>query len=235
MKKGIRCNDTRFTDGKNRDRIRYEFVTEDGITASSCTVCLGDVDPLTGEAVTDVTFFREYYRVVDHQVHGNLHAENRTFTQAEEAWREQERKAFILAFEKKWGYPPSADDVLYHLDQRMEQRHHLSLESVVFPETGESALDWRPEFSVPAETDREESVEMQALREVAGNLTGRKAEVYEAMIQRAAGGQERLRFMDIARKWGVKKQQIEKDRRRIMEMVRRRAEEIRREDGEERE
>ena len=67
---------------------------------------------------------------------------------------------------------------------------------------------------------------MQALREVAVSLTGRKAVVYEAMIQRAAGGQERLRFSDIAEKYGAAPKQITKDQERIMAMVRKRAEEL---------
>ena len=58
----------------------------------------------------------------------------------------------------------------------------------------------------------------------------RKAEVLEAMLQRAAGGKVRLRFSDIAEKWGVSPKQITKDQEKIMEMVRRRAEELRKMD-----
>ncbi len=77
----------------------------------------------------------------------------------------------------------------------------------------------------------EESVELQALREVGAALTGRKAEVYEAMLQREAGGKERLRFVDIAHKWNVSLKQITKDQEKIAAMVRKRAEEIRREEN----
>ena len=91
MKKGIRCNETRFTNGDQRDRIQVEFVTDDGNTPSSCTVSIGDVDPVTGEKITDVTFFREYYRVVDHQVHKNLYSESRDHTKEEMDWREAEK------------------------------------------------------------------------------------------------------------------------------------------------
>lgn len=230
MKKGIRCNELRFTNGEDRMRIRYEFVSDDGVTPSSCTVRLGDTDPVSGEAVTDVTFFREYYRLVDHQVHKNLSAERRGLTKEEKVWREMEKMAFAEAFEKEWGYAPSRDDILYHLEQGEPNRWNLSMQSCVNRETGESTVDYMTEFSVPAETAREETVEEQALREVAESLTGRKAEVYEAMIQRAAGGKERVMFSEIARKWGVAQAQISKDQRRIMEMVRKRAEEIREEE-----
>ena len=229
VKKGIRCNDTRFTNGEDRDRIHFEFVSDDGFTPSSCTVRLGDVDPVTGTPVTDLTFFREYYRVVDHQVHKNLYAERREYTDQERIWRENEKRRFIAVFEKKWGYKPSKDNVLFHLEQIERERWNRSTETFVSRETGESTLDYQEEFSFLAEMDLEVSLEMQALREVAESLTGRKAEVYEAMIQRAAGGRERIRFIDIANKWGVRKQQIEKDERRIMEMVRKRAEALKKE------
>ena len=231
MRKGIRCNETRFTNGEDRNRIRYEFVTEDGVTASGCVVRLGDTDPLTGEPLTDLTFFREYYRVVDHEVHQNLKAARPSYTPEERARREQEKQAFVSAFVRRWGYAPSKDDVLFHLDQLERERYVLSLDSFVDGETGDDMLDHCPAVSTSRE-EPEESPEMQALREVAESLTGRKAEVYEAMIQRAAGGKARLRFGEIARKWGVAQAQISKDQQRIMEMVRRRAERLRLENDE---
>lgn len=227
MKKGIRCNETRFTNKDKRDRIQFEFVTDDGNTPSSCTVRVGDVDPVTGEKITDVTFFREYYRVVDHQVHKNVYAERRDCSKEEKAWREDERKRYIAAFSERWGYEPSRDDVLFHLELKQGDKRNVSVQSFVNRETGESILDCKVEFSTLDEMNIEEPLEMQALREVAESLTGRKADVYEAMLQRAAGGKERIRFIDLARKWGVSKQQIEKDQRGIMEMVRKRAEELR--------
>ncbi len=46
------------------------------------------------------------------------------------------------------------------------------------------------------------------------------------MIQRYAGGQVRIRFSDIARKWDVRPKQINKDQEKIKEMVRKRAREL---------
>lgn len=91
MKKGIRCNETRFTNRDKRDRIRFEFVSDDEVTPSSCTVCVGDIDPMTGEKITDLTFFREYYRVVDHEVRENLKANRRKRSSEEEQRRESEK------------------------------------------------------------------------------------------------------------------------------------------------
>ena len=231
MKKGIRCNETRFTNGKDRDRIRYEFLSDDGNTPSSCMVSLGDTDPVTGVPVTDVTIFREYYRVVDHQVHGNLKAIRREYTPAEKARREEAKQAYIAGFVRRFGYAPSRDTVLFYLEQAEEERYHLPL-SVLVDEDGCSTVDRKQALCCLDEMDEDVPVELQALRDVAASLTGRKAEVYEAMIQRAAGGKERVKFSDIAKKWGVAPKQITQDQERIMEMVRRRAEHLRLENDE---
>lgn len=223
MKKGIRCNETRNDSREGRDRIRYQFLSDDGLTPSSCTVQLGDIDTVTGEAVTDVTIFREYYRLKDHQVRKNLKAERQEYTAEEIARKRKAREALAEEFRRCWGYEPSRDDLLYLMEE--QERWNLSVSALV-NEEGKEHASRHTELSEPAVSEEEESVEMQALREVAASLTGRKAEVYQAMIQRAAGGQERIRFSEIARKWGVAPKQITKDQERIMEMVRRRAVEL---------
>lgn len=234
MKKGIRCNETRYINGRDRNSIRYEFLSDDGITPSSCTVRLGDVDPLTGERITDLTIFREYHRLVDHQVMKNNNSARPKYTPAEKAHRKQLKEDFILAFTGEHGYAPSTDDILYYLEQLEAERHNLSLDSLINDEEdGDDDLDRHAAFSVLSVADEEESVFMQALREVAAGLTGRKAEVFEAMIQRAAGSQVRIRFSDIAKKWGdVAPKQITMDQKRIMEMIRKRAAELSRESRE---
>ena len=68
---GIPCNDYIHTTKARKNCIRYRFVTDDGNTPSSCTVQLGDIDPITGETITDMNFFWEYYKLVDHQIYEN--------------------------------------------------------------------------------------------------------------------------------------------------------------------
>ena len=231
MKKGIRCNETRYINGKDRDRISFEFVSDDGITPASCTVRLGDIDPMTGERITCVTVLQEYHKLVDHEVMKNLLAVRPCYTREQKARRRALMKGFITAFTAEHGYAPSKDTVLWWLEQQEGERWNLSLDLLINDEEdGDDDLDRHDAFSVPAFMDREETIEEQALREVAESLTGRKAEVYEAMIQRAAGGQVRLRFSEIAKKWGVAPKQITMDQERIMERVRKRAEELRREE-----
>ena len=225
MKKSIRCNETRYVNGGDRDRIRYEFVTEDGVTPSSCVIRLGDTDPRTGEKITDLTFFREYHRLVDHQVRKNLDAIRPGYTTGEKARRQRRKEAIIAAFVMEHGYAPSTSDVLWWLEEEEPERYNLPLDCLVDEEDGSDDLNRHAAFSIPFE-EEEESAGLQALREVAAELTRRKAEVYEAMIQRAAGGQVRVRFSEIARKWGVSPKQINKDQEKIKEMVRKRAREL---------
>lgn len=69
MKNGIPCNDYYHTLKAKKNRIEFRFVSDDGNTPSACTVKIGDRDPLTGEPVTDLDFFTEYYRLADHQIY----------------------------------------------------------------------------------------------------------------------------------------------------------------------
>ena len=230
MKKGIRCNETRNDSREGRDRIRFEFLSDDGVTPSSCTVQIGDIDTVTGEPVTNLTYFMEYHRLKDAQVRKNLKAERPEPTEEEIARRNEQKQACVEAFRRRWGYTPSKDDARYLLEEQEQERWNLSV-SVLVNEDGEDHVCRHREFSEPAAVEEEESVEMQALREVAASLTGRKAEVFEAMIQRAAGSQVRIRFTDIAKKWGgVAPKQITMDQKRIMEMVKRRVKELQEEE-----
>ena len=163
MKKGIKCNETRYVNGADRDRIRYEFVTEDGVTPSSCVVRLGDTDPRTGEKITDLTFFREYHRLVDHQVMKNNDAMRPGYTSAEKARRQRRKEAIIAAFAAEHGYMPSTSDVLWWLEGEEPERYNLPLDCLVDEEDGSDDLNRHAEFSIPFE--EEESAELQALRE----------------------------------------------------------------------
>ena len=227
MKKGIRCNEIMHRSGEGRDRIRFVFLTDDGNTPSSATVQLGDIDTVTGEAVTDVTIFREYYRLKDQQARKNLKVERPAYTKEEAARRKQARKEFAEEFRRRWGYEPSRDDLMYLMEE--QKRWNLSLSALV-NEDGEDRVYRHRGFSVFAVMEEEESIEMQALREVGESLTGRLAVVYEAMIQQKAGGKVRLKKKDIADQWDVKPPRITKDQKTIMAMVRKRAEEIRQEE-----
>ena len=58
------------------------------------------------------------------------------------------------------------------------------------------------------------------LREVASSLSGRLADVYEALLVKYAGGKEKISMTDLARKWGVSVTQICKDREKVIQLIR---------------
>ena len=177
MKNGIPCNEYYHTPKAKHDRIVYRFVNDDDTTPSSCTVRLGDTDPLTGETIADLDFFTEYYRLADHQIYV----------------------------------------------QGKETKNRLSLDGMVF-DGGDSQADQMEELSMPAEDpfSENEPEDVLRLRELAQSLTGRLADVYEALLVRYAGGKERISMQEIADKWGVHLSQVYYDRNKIIRMIRER-------------
>ncbi len=174
MKNGIPCNDWYRTVKARKNRINFQFVTDDGNTPSSCTVRIGDTDPKTGEQITDLTFFHEYYRLVDHQLYTNT---------------------------KEYKNTVSYD--IYTNDE------------------GESNMERKLQFTVSIDDPfgENEPEEILRLREIAASLTGRLADIYEALLVKYAGGKEKISMTDLSRKWGVSVTQICKDRDKIIRMI----------------
>lgn len=176
MKNGIPCNEYRHIVKAKKNRIVFRFVSEDGRVASSCTVGIGDTDPLTGSVVSDPSVFLEYYRLADHQVY----------------------------------------------IQNKEVKGLLYLDGIMDDE-GDGKAEKKKEFAVPAyDPFDEESDEVEQLREFASSLSGRLADVYEAMLVKYAGGKEKISMTDLARKWGVSVTQISYDRKKIIRMIKER-------------
>ena len=219
---GVPCNQTRYTNGTKRNRIVYHFLSNDGITPSACTIRIDSKDPRTGKPIADMDFFlREYYREEDKQVHKNIKAIRRPFTEREKAWLRNAAKAYILEFEQENGYRPSVDSVRYHQEQISEENYHLYLDQIK-NQNGETADEFAEEFMQtdedPFGTDLPDDI--YALREIAGSLTGRLRAVYEAMLQHVAGGADRTTFKEVANEWHVSYNQVMKDSKKIEKMIR---------------
>ena len=218
---GIPCNDYIHTPKARHDRITYRFVTDDGTTPSSCTIRLGDIDPLTGKPITDVSFFTEYYRLVDHQVYKNLKASRVDLTPEEKRRFNEEKTEFIKSFEEKYGYRPHRDDIRNALEDRWPKTYHLSIQEMI-NDDGDSKADQRMDLSEPA-TDpfgEDTPADIAALRAVAASLTGRMADIYEALLVKYAGGKEKITMTALAKKWHVSVTQICNDRDKIILMIR---------------
>lgn len=221
MKNGIPCNETQYTPGNKRNKITYRFVTGDRDIPARCTIQMGDTDPSTGKQVTEVSFFREYYRLVDHEVYQNLKAKRPQYTQDEKDWRETEAKAFCASFKAMYGYAPSRDDVHYHLEQLEKCRYCLSIDEMT-NEDDELITDYRPDFGYtdenPFGTDLSDDIYM--LREIAATFSSRRRAVYEAMLDNLAGGARKTSNVELARLWGVSEGQIRKDQKMITKIIR---------------
>ncbi len=219
--KGIPCNETRHTIKARKSRITFRFVTNDGNTPSACTVGIGDTDPITGETITDMTFFREYYRMEDHDIYSYWKSMKPPLTPTEKE-QHNEKKARIAAdFEKQYGYRPSNADLRWITDDFMPERFTVSIERFR-DEEDNPECDRIKGLGIPSEDPfaEDEPEDILRLREAASSLTGRLANVYEALLVKYAGGKEKITMTSLARKWGVSIQQIYKDRDRIIRMIR---------------
>ncbi len=218
---GIPCNDYLRIPKTQYDRIVFRFVNDDTNTPASCTLRLGDTDPMTGEAITNVDFFTEYNRMVNRQVYKNLKAVKTDLTPEERNRFREEKAAFAEAFEKEYGYEPARSDLRDALASRWPKTYHLSIQEMT-NEDGDDKSYLHPELSTPAPDPfgENEPDEITCLREVAASLTGRLADVYEALLVQYAGGQETIPFTSLAEKWGVPIRRIYRDRDRIFRMIR---------------
>ena len=219
--KGIPCNDYLHTPKARHNRIIFRFVNDDTNTPSSCTVRLGDTDPMTGEIITNIEFFTEYYRLADHQVYKNLKASRVDLTPSEKRRYKKEKTVFSESFEKEYGYKPTRSDLRDALTDRWPKTYHLSIQEII-NDDGDSKADQRKDLSEPASDpfNTDEPDEIACLREIAASLTGRMADVYEALLVKYAGGKEKITLTSLAEKWGVSIQQICFDRDKIIRMVR---------------
>lgn len=219
--KGIPCNETRHTIKAEKDKIRFRFVSDDGNTPSTFTVGIGDTDPLTGKAITDMTFFTEYYRMADHDIYSYWKDHRPYLTPAEKKQREEKKQSLIADFEKQYGYCPSESDIHWLTDDFMPERFTVSIERFR-DEEGTPENDRISGLGIPCKDPFEEDIpdEILRLRELAANLTGRLADVYEYLLMKHAGGKEKTTMKNIAKKWDVSTSQINKDKDRIIQMIR---------------
>ena len=243
-KQEIRCIETRFTNVKQRDRIWFNFVTGDDIEPplypdkpgeepirSVCVVKVGDIDLLSGQMITQ-ELLDAYYKLEDAQIRKNLNYQRYEFTKEEQAGRRKIKKKYMAEFREGHGHFPSEDDVKFYMEMHEPERWNILISTLVEKEDKDDMTDREKKLSIPlVKMDSEEnSAEMRAMQEVAASLTGRLEVVWEAMLQRAAGGTERLRFKDLADMWDVSQERVSQYRKRIERMIKKRAEELRKEE-----
>ena len=219
--KGIPCNETRHTVKAEKDRIRFRFVTDDGNTPSTCTVGIGDTDPLTGEPITNMTFFKEYYRMEDHDIYSYWKGLRPALTPEEKKQRNEKREKIIAEFEKQYGYRPSESDLHWLTDDFMPDRFAVSIERYRDEEDNPES-DRISGLGIPGEDpfSEDETDDVLRLKELAATLDAYMTEIYEWLLVKYAGGKEKLSLKDIADRWGVSRAKAYQDKDEIIRKIR---------------
>ena len=149
MKKGIPCFDYYETGKKKQTSIYYSFVSGDEEIPSHFRVSLGDVDPLTGEAITDVTFFQQYHTQRNHEIYLNKKAVAAAPTSREAKLRRELRKKLAAEFERDNGYPPDKAMLNWLMRNSAPKNYRRMLDAKL--QHGEQTLaDILPEMADPA-------------------------------------------------------------------------------------
>jgi len=203
------------------DKCFSTLLAEDGNTPSSCTVHIGDIDPATGKPITDMTFFKEYYKMIDHEIYTYWKDRRPTLTPEEKKQREEKKARITISFEQQYGYRPSNPDLQWLTGEYIPERYSASIEWYRDQE-GNPEDDRIAELGIPFEDPfgENEPEDIRRLREITSSLNGRLADVYEALLVKYAGGKEKLSMKAIAEKWGVSTAQIYKDKDKIIQMIR---------------
>lgn len=210
MKKGIPCFDCHETCVKEQNRIEFRFVSEGNELSSSCTISLGDPDPVTGRAVTDVKIFREYHLLRNREIYYNKKAACVPFGRKEKAEREHLRQQIAEDFEKKYGYAPDRGTLDWLVSERYPKLYRVEIDSFVNAE-GESLADSMEEFADPAAAEALRTVEeefeasmvvfMETLKPV-------QQDVFRLLRLKAEGMNIHGMGKLLAEKWGVENPDI---------------------------
>lgn len=143
MKKPYPCIETKKADPEKRNQIRFFFVggddnksskyagaEEGNRIASSYIVMAGDIDPLSGEIITQ-KMIDEYYKEEDKQIRTNLKFERRGFTNKEQAERRKIKKEFMETFRKEHGHLPSESAVKMYMEEKEGKRWNIMISELV--------------------------------------------------------------------------------------------------------
>jgi len=218
MKKGCPCNDRNFIGLAGQDRITYTFLTDDDTTPCGCCIRTGDLDPVSGEPVSEV-WIKTYHQIRTQEVYRNLKAERAPYTQWEKALRLEERRKIAKEFRMDYGYEPNEETVGYLLEEHWGNRYNLHMDlydDLDDPYCFIPMADKKAQQAFPGNLPEE----VEILREFAATLTGRLSDVYCLMLEKYSGGADPTMGKEIAEKWNVSPVMITKDQDRLKKMIR---------------
>ena len=216
MNKGYPCFEYSEIGPKGQNRIDYRFVAGDDEIASRCRVSLGDTDPLTGERILDVTFFREYHRLRNREVYGNKKAVAAPLSAREKEARRRLQEEIAAGFVRDYGYAPDRGTLKWLLSEQAPREYRLELDSFV-SEEGVSWADCVAAFADPsAEEDfREAESDGDPLEAFAETLDGRELELFRLLQLKAEGCRMHGMICHLAAKWGMEQYQVSRMKLRL--------------------
>lgn len=140
----MRCNEYRKTGIAGRNTIEFRFAAP----PSGIRICLGDVDPMTGNSLEDAGLFRLYHVLQNSQAYYSYRDRKAPFTKEQAERRESLRQDIAEAFERDHGYAPGRENLRHLLEERWPTPYTVSLEELTFAD--EAVYEKDPRFTCPA-------------------------------------------------------------------------------------
>ncbi len=212
MKQGIPCFDYREIGPKGQNRIDFYFVTEGRDFRSSCSVSLGDTDPVTGEVIRDAGIFREYHRLRNREVYGNKKAVSVPLSDREREARREERDRIAAEFRRNYGYAPDRESLDWLLNEKMPKQYRVEIDGCR-KEDGDPWTDRVMSFADPAAEAAFRAVEEEghSLDDFMAQFTGRRRDVLEMLLMKSDGKCVHGMGKALAEKWHVSPARISQD------------------------
>ena len=187
-------------------------VTGDEEIPSHFRVSLGDVDPMTGEAITDVTFFQAYHTQRNHEVYINKKEVAAAPVSREVKDRRELRKKIAEEFERDYGYPADKQMLNWLMRDQAPKKYRCMLDEKI--EHGTKTLaDVLPEMADRAAERALCAVEEEndsSLDRFGDSLSGLEKEVFLMLRMKSDGVDVRGMGNQLAAKWHRDKSMISK-------------------------
>lgn len=216
-KKGLPCFTYSEIGPKGQNRIDFRFVAGDDEIASRVRVSLGDIDPLTGEKIVDVTIFREYRRMHNQEVYGNKKAVAAPLSGREKENRRELQSRIAEKFKAEFGYEPDKGTLRYLLAWQAPRQYRVEIDSFVTKE-GDSWADCVAAFADPsaeAAFREAENGGEDLLEAFAETLNARELEMFRLLQMKADGCDMRGMINHLAEKWGMEQYKVSRMKARI--------------------
>ena len=213
MKKGIPCFDNSFVKVENETILNYEFVCGDEEIASSRRVFLGDVDPMTGEKITDREIFSEIRRIQYGQADCNRRADCAPWTKSEKEARNEMRREIAEAFEREHGYAPDAETLEWLLKEQWPKKHRVQMDAFI-NEEGNTFREYLMKLEDPSAAEDVWRVEC-SFDEFEKTLDEKECELFQLLLRKANGFCMCGGINDLAAKWGMEQYKVSRMKKKV--------------------